>query len=386
MRVALDARALTGRYTGDRSYWRNLIRTFVSVAPQHEYLIYTRLPIEPGELPKHGSLTLRVAPARNDRIWTMLALPSAVRTDRPDLLHVQYTAPPTILCKCPIITTVHDISFRLHPEWFTPRDRFLMNVTVPASMRSVALVITDSSSSRSDILRSYALNKNSVISIPLGTTIGMDRQFTDAGVDLCDPAQVSENLRERYGIEGPFILAIGVLQPRKNLTMLAHAYGKLKKQHSIPHRLILVGKQGWITARESLLAAAEDDGGVVSRDSILFPGYVPDDDLALFYRGCSLFVHPSLYEGFGIPPLEAMSCGAPTMVSDAPALPEVVGDAAMIVPASDSQAWADSMFRALTDHTVSDHYRAEGPKRAAQFSWQQTARETLMAYESVVGK
>ncbi len=183
-------------------------------------------------------------------------------------------------------------------------------------MRSARCVITDSEGSRRDIARSYDLPDEKLFAIPLGLPQG----FGDA------PGGTHKGLREaardliknHYGIDKPFILALGVLQPRKNLEMLAAAYGRLKAQFGVPHRLVLVGKAGWITAREAIQDAAVKTGGESVRDEVLFPGYVPDEELSAWYRACSVFAHPSLYEGFGIPPLEAMACGAPVLVSDAP--------------------------------------------------------------------
>jgi len=195
-----------------------------------------------------------------------------------------------------------------------------------------------------------------------------------------------EEIRRRYGIDMPFILALGVLQPRKNLEMLAAAYGKLKAQHDMPHLLVLVGKAGWITAREAIQEAAVRAGGESMRSSVVFPGYVPDEELPSWYRACSVFAHPSLYEGFGIPPLEAMACGAPVIVSDSPALPELVGDAAAIAPANDSGKWAQVLGRILTDTEFSNMMADRGPIRAAEFSWSRTATQTLRVYEVAAAK
>ena len=166
MHIAIDGRALTGRFTGDRTYWRNLLRVLPRLAPVDTFIVYSRTPIEPGELPDVPNLTCRVVEAANDRVWTFAALPHVLRRDRPDLVHVQYTIPPA--CPCPIVTTIHDISFRLFPQWFPVRDRLLLNLTIPAAMLGAARIITDSDSSRDDILRAYGVAASKVVSIPLG--------------------------------------------------------------------------------------------------------------------------------------------------------------------------------------------------------------------------
>lgn len=375
MRIALDARALTGRYTGDRTYWRNLINALLRQSTPHEYLLYSREPIPEGELnAQPPNLTLRVIPAANDRVWTLQALPRAVREDRADVLHVQYTVPFTNAC--PVVTTVHDVSFRMYPQWFPARHRLLLNLTVPSSMRRAARVITVSESSRQDILRVYRLPEKKVIATPLGLPEGFNTEI---------PRETARSLiRERYGLTEPFVLAVGVLQPRKNLPLLAEAFGKMKAKHGLPHALVFVGKMGWQDGQEALLAAAKRGGGEKAAGAVHFTGYVPDAELPILYRACTVFTHPALYEGFGLPPLEAMACAAPTLVSDAPAMPEIAGDAALIVPVSDVDAWADALARILSDTDLQRQLAERGPRRAAQFSWNTTAAKTRIVYEEAV--
>jgi len=387
VRIALDGRALTGRYTGDRTYWRNLLRALLRQDTENEYRVYSRLPIAVGEVPAAPNLSCRAVEAANDRLWTLLALPRAAREDHADLLHTQYTVPPR--SPCPVVTTVHDISFRLFPEWYTLRDRLLLNTTVPPSMRRAARVITDSQSSRQDILRVYSLPPEKVAGIPLGLPeefmqVLQGSQAIERNISL--EADARRAVAERFGLERPFVLAVGVLQPRKNLLLLAEAFGRAKAGHRLPHALVLVGKAGWLTEQEALRQAAARGGGDEAAESVVFPGYVADADLPAFYRACDLFAHPALYEGFGIPPLEAMACGAPVIVSDAPALPEVVGEAARIVPARDVAAWAEALAALLTDPAQRAGLAARGPRRAAGFSYATTARQTLDVYRLAAGK
>ena len=146
-----------GQITGDRTYWRGLLGALPFPAKDIEFIVYSRSPIPQSELPTAPNLRTCAIEAPNDRLWTLWALPTALRQDRVDLVHVQYTAPPRMLCPCPAVTTVHDISFKVYPEWFARKDRLLLNLTVPASMRQAARVITDSESSKLDILKLYDL-------------------------------------------------------------------------------------------------------------------------------------------------------------------------------------------------------------------------------------
>ncbi len=378
MRIAIDGRALTGRFTGDRTYWRGLLHALSALDRENEYTVYHRMPLPPGEAPLAPNVRTQWIMAKNDRVWTLLTLPLALRKDRMDLVHVQYTAPPGGLCPCPIVTTVHDISFRLFPEWFPVRHRFLLNATVPSSMRRAARVITDSESSRKDILAAYPwLAAEKVVATPLGLPHDM---LAQRPLGLAEQETAVRIAKERYGLEAPFILALGVLQPRKNLTLLAEAFGRACRLFGLEGGLALAGKPGWGGGPEALQLAAEREGGVSAADRIHFPGYVADEDVPILYRACHLFAHPALYEGFGLPPLEAMACGAPTVVSDAPAMPEVVGDAAVIVPARDVQAWSETLASVSQNAAMRADLSLRGPLRAARFTWEETARRTLMVY------
>lgn len=370
-RIGIDARALTGRYTGDRTYWLNLIRAHLAALErgeesETELLLYSRLPIPDGTLPPIKHARIRVVPAPNDRIWTLMTFPRALKQDRADVAHTQYTTP--LRSPCPVVTTVHDISFRLHPEWFPKKDRILLNLSVPGAMRRSARVITDSESSRADMEREYRPgSKLRAILLAAGP------EFAPVpGETAC------ERVRSKYNLESDFVLAVSVLQPRKNQGMLLEAFALARK--SVPDmRLAITGKKGWgADALEGAFARL----GI--REAVTFTDYVPDEDLPHLYSACMAMAHPAHYEGFGLTPLEAMACGAPTLVSDAPCMPEVAGEGAWVLPVNDPAAWADAIVRLHKDRGLRESWSARGLERARAFDWDRTSRETREVYREAV--
>ena len=281
MRIAIDGRTLTGRFTGDRTYWLNLIRSLVALPETHdaEFLIYSRLPIPAGVLPDSSKLKQIVLSSVNDRVWTLATLPLALRKERVDLLHVQYTTPLPFLCPCPVVTTVHDITFKLFPEWYDLKDRFLLNLTVPLAMKQAKYVITVSHSSRKDILRTYEIAPEKVVATPLGLPLEFAAISQSAGEGVSK--EVEAEIYKKYGIARPFVLSVGVLQPRKNNKLLIEAFAKAKAKYSIPHSLQMVGKLGWNTDISELKALARKSGGVKGAEGVQFPGYVEDSDLPI---------------------------------------------------------------------------------------------------------
>ena len=379
LRIAIDGRTLTGRFTGDRTYWRNLLRALLKLDVESEYHVFTRIPLPEGELPFAPNLFVHYLPAKSDRLWLLWTFPMALRVLQPDVVHVQYTVPPRTLCPYPLVTTVHDISFRLHPEWFELKDRLLMNFTVPPSMRRADRVLTVSETSRQQILKAYNLSPEKVIATPLGVSEEFILSSEEA---LLSTEALRENAKrvvaERLGVTKPFVLAVGVLQPRKNLPLLAEAFGRAKIKYHLPHQLVLTGKIGWGAQSEALREAWARSGA--EKEALVLTGYVEDRDVPLLMRACDLFAHPALFEGFGLPVVEAMASGAPVVVSEAPPMPEIAGDAALRFEGRSVEAWSEGLARVLQSEELRAALSAKGREHAKQYTWERMAEGVRQSY------
>lgn len=366
IKVGIDAHMAGSRETGNETYIVSLVRGLSALAARDEsYMVYTLgRPPELEGLPAGRFATAELVP-RQDFIRLPLVLPIRAWRDRLAVLHVTYHMPP--LCPCPVVVTIHDISFRFFPSAFSRRDLVILSTLVPFSARKAAKIITVSHRSKSDLMKQYAVpgDKIVVTHYAAGEEFRPVRDETTLGATCA-----------RYNIRRPYILAVGNLQPRKNLRTLIEAHARLRLDGVVPHQLVLVGHRRW-RHQEILHTAAEQASDVV------FTGYIPKTDLVALYSAAHLFVYPSLYEGFGLPVLEAMACGAPVVASTGGALPEVAGDAAILVNPCHTDNLADAVAAVLSDDSLRRDLIRRGFERSRQFNWAETARQTLEVYREV---
>jgi glycosyltransferase involved in cell wall biosynthesis len=288
---------------------------------------------------------------------------------RCDLVHTQYTVSP--LFTVPTVTTVHDISFLIEPRWFPLKDRILLRLTVPASCRRAKRVLTVSETSREDIIEMLGLPPEKIIATPNGLP---------EGFYPIPKAEAQAWVREKYGIEPPFALAVGVLQPRKNWQLAIEAVYLARNDYELPLVLVLTGKAGW--ARRELNRAKQ----IFAQDGWLIEtGYVPDEYLVWLYNAAEVLLYPSFYEGFGLPPLEAMACGTPVIASNGGALPEVVGSGGILLPPNEPGMWANAIRTVLTNDAYRNALIQRALAQAQRFSWRTTAERTWQAYLQAVG-
>jgi glycosyltransferase involved in cell wall biosynthesis len=272
------------------------------------------------------------------------------------------------LHRTPTVLTVHDLIFRRYPAHHKPLNRWYLNLTMPLFCRRASHIIAVSEQTKRDVMDAYGIpgEKITVIYEAAGSNFEPQSAETLAAV------------RQQYGLPARYILSVGAIEPRKNLGRVLAAFERLHAEDLVD-AFVVVGKKGWLY--DDFFAQLERSP---AKAMVIFPGWVSDDDLPAIYAGAAAVAFPSDFEGFGLPVLEAMACGAPVVCSNTSSLPEIAGDAALLVDPADTNAIADALRRVLCDSGLSDTLRARGFARARRFSWEQAAQETLGVYEQVM--
>jgi glycosyltransferase involved in cell wall biosynthesis len=388
MRIGFDYTAAVRQGAGIGRYTRQLFRALIDLDVRNEYvLLVASRGVAPlgsregmGYAPELGALSARpnvrvVSLPLSDRtlmmVWHRLRLPlwAELFCGALDLFHSpDFTLPP--LRRAVGVLTVHDLSFIRVPESAHPRLRAYLMQAVPRSVQRAAWVLADSACTRQDLIELTAATAESVeVVYP-----GVDQRFGRVGDDA-----LRETVRQRYQLPSRFILALSTLQPRKNFERLIQAYAGLPDTVRRAVKLVIAGGKGW--QYEGIFETVR---ALQLGEAVQFPGYIADQDLPALYSLAELFVLPSLYEGFGLEPLEAMACATPVVTSNVSSLPEVVGDAAVTVDPHDVPALSEAMEHALTDTTLQQKMISRGLERVRLFTWEAAAKRLLQVYERAV--
>jgi len=353
-----------GEETGNETYVRGLVDGFSSLEGQFDLSVYHLGAPWRQDGPR---IHLRRLATASSLLRLAADLPFRAARERLAVLHTTYAAP--LLAPCPVVVTVHDISFIAHPEWFSARDLRVLSMTVPWSMRRAARIVTVSELCRREIVEHYRVSEERVVAIP------------NAAGPAAQPLTRAEAEDElgKLGLDlgRPYLLAVGNLQPRKNLARLIEAFRRLP-EGGLDVDLVIAGPRHF--QAEVVLAAGREAG-----ERIHFTGYLADRQLAACYRRAEAFVFPSLFEGFGIPALEAMAQGIPVASSSAGALPEVCGDAALYFDPLDVASIEDALRRILTDVDLRAGLVQAGRARERGYSWKRSAERTLAVYRAAAG-
>ena len=364
LRIGIDAHAVGSNLGGNESYITAVIEG-LNDYPQHEYFIYvTDEPVAERVRAFCPAAHIRALHTRHSLVRLGWRLTQACRADRVDALHVQYVAP---IVGPPIVAMIHDLSYHHHPEWFSKAEGLRFRLTVPWTARRAARVLTGSEYCRRDILSTFRLPEEKVsVSYHRIRSIFAERSRAEVAGVL-----------ERLGVRQPYLLAVGNLQPRKNIPRLIDAWQRLRARHAdFTPQLVIVGRKAWMF--DDILGSAR--AGAHAGD-IVFTDYLPEHELVALYSGAGVFIYPSLFEGFGLPPVEAMACGAPVIVSNTTSLPEVCGEAALYVEPTNVEQLAARILELHRDPDLQRCYREKGLRQAQKFRHSNLIEVTVRAYE-----
>ncbi|HIE37998.1 MAG TPA: glycosyltransferase family 1 protein [Anaerolineales bacterium] len=298
-------------------------------------------------------------------VWEQLVQPWALRRTGADLAHGPVFVGP-LVAPCPLVVTVHDLSFLRFPHLFRPANRLYLTLLTRASVRRARRVIAVSTHAAEETTQLLGVSRGKVDVV----YHGVDPKFRPL------PPDEVRAFRAHKGLPDRFVLYVGTLEPRKNLVRLIEAFARLREPGL---RLVLVGGRGWYD--QEVFACVERLG---LQERVVFPGYVPAEQLPLWYNAATAFAYPSLYEGFGMPVVEAQACGLPVLTSDRSSLPEAAGEGGMPVDPYDVAAIAAGLHRLLTDEALRETLRQRGLAHASHFTWQKTAAETIAVYHRAV--
>ncbi len=370
MRITIDYTPALRQTAGIGRYTRGLVAALAEIDRANDYNLFCA-----GEAPDRKTwpenFTVRVSkvPARwLTAGWHRLRLPLPAErlAGDCDIFHSpDFSLPP--LRSARGVVTVHDLSFLRLPEHADPGLRDYLEKSVPQAVARAHRVLADSENTRRDLIELLNVAADKISVVPAG----VETRFRP----VRDTVKLAE-VRARYGLPDWFILFVGTLEPRKNLARLIAAYGQMRRQTGLPHALVLAGKPGWLY--QGIYDQVAEEG---LNEHVRFPGFIADADLPAAYTLADLLAFPSLYEGFGLPPLEAMACGTPVVCSDNSSLPEAVGSAALLVDATDVDALADAMARVLGNASLRVRLGDLGRAQAARFTWDAAARKLLEAYQ-----
>ena len=371
MRIGIDTHFITsGQATGNRTYTAELVSALMAVDTNNEYVLYAEHE-HPYYRQFKDNLRVRVRYVlpHNGVARNFFALPWVVAQDKLDVLHLQYILPWFVTAS--VVLAVHDL-FYLHTVAPSFYEKVLAQLTV-SGMRRAGHIVTLSEYSRQDIISRCSVSETRLTAIPL------------AAHPRFAPVRSIEQLsavKERLGIQRDYLLYVGRTEDsRKNLITLVEAYAQIRQQAKTTAQLVIAGRHG---PQTELIKQRVRDLGLES--DVLLPGIVAGQDLPALLSGASVFVFVSSFEGFGLPVLEAMACGTPVITSNVTSLPEVAGDAALQISPGDVRELKDAIERLLSDESLCEDLRAQGLKRAALFSWERTARETVRIYDLLAGR
>lgn len=381
MKIGIDARFLTHLQPGGfKTYTENLVHALARVDTENQYVLYVDRSPEQRILPNHANFEVRVVPGLLPVVgmpWReQLSLPHQINKDQVDLFHSPCLTAPLRLA-CPLVVTVHDMIWAF-PEEFSQNSsrsiqRKLMewyNRLIPSyAIKRASAIITVSCAAKESITKHTGLSSDHIF---------VTHEAANPSFQQIKDAECIRSVYHKHNLRPNFILAIGSADPRKNISRLLTAYSLLSNQLKEDHPLVVVWTHSFLA--DETLRLVEHLG---LKQNVQFLAHISNDDLTLLYASAELFAFPSLYEGFGLPLLEAMACGVPVVAANNSSIPEIAGDAALLFDAEDVEDISNAINRILTDDLLRSALSKKGLKRAAFFSWEKCAREAIDVYKAV---
>ena len=378
MRIGINAQLLSYsqnyRNGGVSRYIRFLLTELARQPGQHEYTVFVngqdvveRLAAYHPQISYISAEWSETRPASRVA-WEQLTLPSLIRQKQIDVLHSPVNVLPERLPRsCAGVITLHDLAFLRFPELLTRPKRLYHRTLTVRSIRRATMIITVSESTRQDAVELVGIAPERLQTV----YTCIDPRFSHV-IDK----RATDDFRQKYGLASGFILYLGTLEPRKNITTIVEAYAHLRQKYGRTEKLVLAGGKGWLY--EKIFDRVQQLG---LQSEVIFPGYIADEEQALWYQAASAFVYPSLYEGFGLPVAEALAGGTPVVTSNVSSLPEAGAGIALCIDPQDAEAMAGALYQALTDQVYRQKCRAMAATIGEQFSAQRMVEQTIAVYE-----
>ena len=371
MRIGIDFHVANGIYQGVRTYLANIIEEMMRVENELTYYIYVKNPDEfiPGKTYR-AKYSVKKLPSASGRFNLLVGFPACAIRDSLSLFHSQYVLP--LFLPCRSVLTIHDILFESNPEFFPKFHRKLLKFFVPISAKRSHRIISVSEFTKNQIIKYYNISPEKITVIHEAAS----RQFTP----IRNKDFIFSQLM-RYGIRKRYVLFVGRVEPRKNIHGLLEAFNHMGRRNHRDLCLVIVGNQDRIFQSTELAKSIKD---IRVNSDVIFTGGVSEQDLSILYNGAEVLVYPAFAEGFGLPVLEAMACGTPVVTSNTTSLPEIAGDAALLVNPYSTREIGECLERVLKDRQLRRELTRKGLQRAKKFQWREASMKTIEVYRELL--
>lgn len=363
MRIGIEATAYYKNIAGSGVYARNIINIWKKKEGNKNtiFLFSSKRPSEI-DLGKKKNIFARLINGIKDILWMQIVLPIKLKKNNVDILFCPTFLGP-IFSHCPTIVTILDMSFIRYPQTLDRLFLFYVKILLPLIKKRANVILTISEFSKMEIIKLLKVPKEK-IKVIYG---GCDEKFNV----ISDEVGINK-VKNKYKLSQKFILNVGTLEPRKNITSLIAAFNELKKKQLIDHKLVLCGPKGW--HYKDIFKKIKE---LKLENEIIFLGFIPEEDLPFLYNVAQVFVYPSLYEGFGLPVLEAMSCGCPVITSNVSSLPEIVGNSAILVDSLNTEELEQAILKVIKNKDLRKDLIKKGIERSKMFSWEKAAEDAF---------